>query len=87
MFLTTTLGHYQLPRSDAAPTPARVLPDDQQRGAAGSSPAELPPTEITRAAERVIPPMAYKQWLKLLTGYEAGARPDAQSPEGDADRT
>ena len=75
MPLTTSLAHYQLPRTDVLPI-RPALPGGRPQG-------ETAPQTAADTSERVLPPMAYKQWLKLLTGYEAGARPDLNAPSAE----
>ncbi|MFC0199455.1 hypothetical protein [Paracoccus rhizosphaerae] len=77
MRLTTSLAHYQLPRTDVLPVRPAVP--------GGQSLTETAPQMAADTPERVLPPMAYKQWLKLLTGYEAGAQLAPNAPSaGDA---
>lgn len=87
MFMTTTLAHYQLPIFGNSSTALQTTIGADQRAlwlrpvTPGAAMTERPPATTVQAAERVTPPMAYKQWLKLLSAYEdqAKAEPVAQA--------
>ncbi len=80
MFMTTTLAHYQLPIFGIGSSALETRIGADQRTVwmrpitAGASQTELLPTSTVQSAERVTPPMAYSQWLKLLSDYETGAK-------------
>ena len=75
MTLTTGLAHYQLLLA-ASPTDGAGRLQAMRPVSPDAMRTELPAATTVRASERTVPPMAYKQWLKMLTGYEDSARPD-----------
>jgi hypothetical protein len=80
MFMTTTLAHYQLPIFGIGSSALETRIGADQRTVwmrpitAGASQTELLPASTVQSAERVTPPIAYAQWLKMLWAYEDGAK-------------
>lgn len=83
MSLTTNLAHYQRPLAGTSAAALQARHDADHRALSmgpalpGSTQTELPAATTVQTSKRVTPPMAYKQWLKMLTGYEDSARPGA----------
>lgn len=92
MFMTTTLGHYQLPlQQTAGPALATEIGAGQRSLwlrplTAPAAATELAAAQVVSLPEKVTPPFAFKQWLQRLQDYEAGAaRIAAEAPEPKAE--
>ena len=80
MFMTTTLAHYQVPIFGIGSSALETRIGADQRAvwmrpiSSGAAQTEMLPAMTVRSAERVTPPLAYFQWLKMLSDYETQAR-------------
>lgn len=90
MFMTTTLAHYQVPIFGIGSSALETRIGADQRAvwmrpiSSGAAQTEMLPAMTVRSAERVTPPLAYFQWLKMLSDYETQAR-RTQSRDGRPD--
>ena len=90
MFMTTTLAHYQVPIFGIGSSALETRIGADQRAiwmrpiSSGATQTEMLPALTVQSPERVPPPLAYFQWLKMLSDYESQARglPPAAGPEG-----
>ena len=88
MFMTTTLGHYQLPLFGISSSALQTEIGADQRSlflrpitSAGSM-TELAGAEVVAGVEKVTPPMEFRKWMEALYRYENGAQ-----KSGDADQS